>query len=149
MTTTSVQPPRSTRAPSVGAPERIRNQWVDALVNSDPGLNRLRLAAQSTLTIAAALAAEWLFVHFTGALQMKASDTASTATATKVAVANHDLLAIAMLLGAIVGLIVSWRASRRRQRQVRIASSACAGSASSSSSAASQTLMRARRRRGA
>ena len=107
MTTTSVQPPRSTRAPSVGALERIRNQWVDALVNSDPGLNRLRLAAQSTLTIAAALAAEWLFVHFTGALQMKASDTASTATATKVAVANHDLLAIAMLLGAIVGLIAS------------------------------------------
>jgi Fusaric acid resistance protein-like len=107
VTTTSLQPPRSTRATSVGAGERIRNQWVDALVSSDPGLNRLRLAAQSTLTIAAALAAEWLFVRFTGALQMKAGDTASTATVTKVAVANHDLLAIAMLLGAIVGLIAS------------------------------------------
>ena len=46
-------------------------------------------------------------MHFTGALQMKAGDTASTATAAKVALANHDLLAIAMLLGAIVGLIAS------------------------------------------
>jgi uncharacterized membrane protein YccC len=96
-----------TRAASVGAPERIRNRWVDVLVSSDPGLNRLRLAAQSTLTIAAALAAEWIFVHFTGALQMKAGDAASNATVTKVAVANHDLLAIAMLLGAIVGLLAS------------------------------------------
>jgi uncharacterized membrane protein YgaE (UPF0421/DUF939 family) len=46
-------------------------------------------------------------VHFTGALQMTAGDHASAAAATEVAVANHDLLAIAMLLGAIVGLIAS------------------------------------------
>src|ERR1700677_3172895 len=96
-----------TRALPVGASERIRIRWVDALVSSDPGLNRLRLAAQSALTIAAALAAEWIFVRFTGALQMTAGDTASAATATEVAVANHDLLAIAMLLGAIVGLMAS------------------------------------------
>ena len=107
MTTTSAQPPRVTRAASIGTPERLRNRLEDVLVSSDPGLNRLRLAAQSALTIAAALAAEWIFVRFTGALQMKAGDTASAATATEVAVANHDLLAIAMLLGAIVGLMAS------------------------------------------
>jgi predicted TIM-barrel enzyme len=63
MGTTNVQPPTVTMAASVGAPERIRNQWVDALVSSDPGLNRLRYAAESALTIAVALAAEWVFVQ--------------------------------------------------------------------------------------
>ncbi len=108
MSTTNVQPLRLTPETSVGAPERIRHQWVDTFVSSDPGLNRLRLAAQSVLTISVALAAEWIFVHFTGALQMKAGDTASTAATTEVAMANHDLLAIAMLLGAIVGLMASF-----------------------------------------
>ena len=47
------------------------------------------------------------FVHLTGALQIESGATASLATASKVAGANHDLLAIAMLLGAIVALIAS------------------------------------------
>ena len=59
------------------------------------------------LTIAVALGAEWAFVHLTGALQIESRATASVATASKVAAANHDLLAIAMLLGAIIGLIAS------------------------------------------
>jgi hypothetical protein len=59
------------------------------------------------LTIAVALAAEWTFVHLTGALQIESGASASVATVSKVAVANHDLLAIAMLLGAIVGLIAT------------------------------------------
>src|SRR3984885_15107869 len=96
-----------TATPSAGAPERIPNRWVDLLVSSDPGLNRLRSAAQSVLTIAVALGAEWIFVHLTGALQIQSSATASVATASKMTAANHDLLAIAMLLGAIVGLIAS------------------------------------------
>ena len=98
---------RPTLPISAGAPERTRNQWVDLLLSSDPGLNRLRAAAQSVLTIAVALGAEWIFVHLTGALQTEGRATASVATASKVAAANHDLLAIAMLLGAIVGLIAS------------------------------------------
>ena len=59
------------------------------------------------LTIAVALGAEWAFVHLTGALQIESGPSAPVATASKVAVANHDLLAIAMLLGAIIGLIAS------------------------------------------
>jgi hypothetical protein len=98
---------RPTRALSAGGPERIRNRWVDLLVSSDPGLNRLRAAAQSVLTIAVALGAEWVFVHLTGALQIESGATASVATASRVAAANHDLLAIAMLLGAIVAMIAS------------------------------------------
>src|SRR3984885_9060626 len=98
-----------TPIPTVAArsPQRTRNRWVDLLVSSDPGLNRLRGAAQSVLTIAVALGAEWTFVHLTGALQIESGATASVATASKVAAANHDLLAVAMLLGAIVGLMAS------------------------------------------
>jgi hypothetical protein len=107
MSIANVRPPRPTLGASSGAVKRIRNQWVDLLVSSDPGLNRLRGAAQSVLIIAVALGAEWIFVHLTGALQIESRATASVATASKVAIANHDLLAIAMLLGAIVGLIAS------------------------------------------
>src|ERR1700722_5167071 len=107
MTITNVRQPRPTVAPSAGASERIRNHWTDLLVSSDPGLNRFRAAAQSVLTIAIALGAEWIFVRLTGALQIESGANASVATASKVAAANHDLLAIAMLLGAIVGLTAS------------------------------------------
>jgi hypothetical protein len=105
MSITTVRQPRPTRAASASGPGRIRSQWTDLLVSSDPGLNRLRAAAQGVLTIAVALGVEWVFVHLTGALQIGSGATASVATASKVAAANHDLLAIAMLLGAIVGLI--------------------------------------------
>ena len=107
MSITNVRHPRPTLAAPASTPERIRNRWFDLLVSSDPGLNRLRGAAQSVLTIAVALGAEWVFVHLTGALQIDSGATASVATASNMAVANHDLLAIAMLLGAIIGLIAS------------------------------------------
>jgi uncharacterized membrane protein YccC len=107
MSMANVGQPRPTPAASAGVPGRIRNQWVDLLISSDPGLNRLRGAAQSVLTIAVALGAEWAFVRLTGALQIESGATVSVASASKVAAANHDLLAIAMLLGAIVGLIAS------------------------------------------
>src|ERR1700690_2837712 len=98
MNIANVWQPRPTPAASAGAPPRIRNRWVDLLISSDPGLNRLRGAAQSVLTIAVALGAEWAFVRLTGALQIESGATASVASASKVAAANHDLLAIAMLL---------------------------------------------------
>ncbi len=107
MTIANAEQAESTLVPSAGAPARIRKRWVDLLVSSDPGLNRLRAAAQTVLIIALALGAEWAFVHLTGALQVESEATVSAAMASKVAVANHDLLAIAMLLGAIVGLIAS------------------------------------------
>jgi uncharacterized membrane protein YgaE (UPF0421/DUF939 family) len=108
MGTVTVSQPTPTLAASVGDTDRIRRRSVDLLVSSDPGLNRLRGAAQSVLTIAIALGAEWVFVHLTCALQIESGASASAAAAAKVAAANHDLLAIAMLLGAIVGLIASF-----------------------------------------
>jgi hypothetical protein len=85
----------------------IRSRWVDLFLSSDPGLARLRHAIQSVLTIALLLEAERLFVQITGAMQIRTGAGASTAKVAEVTVANHDLLAIAMLLGAIVGLISS------------------------------------------
>jgi hypothetical protein len=61
------------------------------------------------LTIAVSLAAEWLFAHFTHALQIQAHGARLPAVqAAQVALANHGSLVIAMLIGAIVGLLASF-----------------------------------------
>ncbi len=79
---------------------------MDRVAGSDPGLNRLRLALLSVLTIGLILVAEWLFVRYTHALQLPASGPGMTAAQTAAAaVANHEYLVIAMLLGAIVGMM--------------------------------------------
>jgi uncharacterized membrane protein YgaE (UPF0421/DUF939 family) len=88
-------------------PPLLRSRWVNVLVSSDPGHSRLRHATESVLGIALALVAESVFVHGSGALLRQPGPGASTATLVAVAAANHDLLAIAMLLGAILGLISS------------------------------------------
>src|ERR1700677_507935 len=95
--------------PPAGPALRIRNEWADRLLGSDPGLNRLRMALQSVLTIAVALGAEALFVHFTGALQLQTHGARlPNAQAAKAASTNHVFLVVAMLLGAVVGLISSF-----------------------------------------
>jgi uncharacterized membrane protein YccC len=79
--------------------------WVDRFAGSDPGFNRFRRALQSVLTIAVVLVAEWLFVHFTDALQIQAPGAGlPTGRAAQVA-ANHGFLVIAMLIGALTGLL--------------------------------------------
>jgi uncharacterized membrane protein YccC len=55
------------------------------------------------LTIALILEGEWLFVHFTHALQIPAHR--ATLPAAQAAAANHGSLVIAMLIGALVGLL--------------------------------------------
>jgi hypothetical protein len=88
---------------------RVWDRWVDRFAGSDPGLNRLRIALQSVLTITVILAAEWLLVHFTHALQIRARGARlPAAQAAQVAAANHGSLVIAMLIGAIVGLLASF-----------------------------------------
>jgi uncharacterized membrane protein YccC len=84
-----------------------RHEWVDHFLGSDPGLNRLRSALMSVLTIGVILEAEWLFVHFTHALQAQvpARAAAPAATVAAATAANHEYLVIVMLLGAIIGMI--------------------------------------------
>jgi uncharacterized membrane protein YccC len=74
-------------------------------VGPDPGLNRLRTVLCAVLTIAGAIGAEWLFVHFTGALLRPAPPAAAGAgAAVRVVAANHGVLIFAMVLGGVVGL---------------------------------------------
>jgi uncharacterized membrane protein YccC len=78
------------------------------LVGPDPGLNRLRTVLCAMLTIAGAIGAEWLFVHFTGALQRPAPPAAAgAAAAVRVAAANRGVLIFAMVLGGIIGLMAA------------------------------------------
>ena len=75
------------------------------LVGPDPGLNRLRTVLCAVLTIAGAIGAEWLFVHFTGALQRPTPPAAAgAAAAARVVAANHAVLIFAMVLGGVIGL---------------------------------------------
>src|SRR5580704_5645539 len=59
-------------APSPARAHR-HHDLIDRFLGSDPGLNRLRIALMSVLTIGLILEAEWLLVHFTGALQIRAT----------------------------------------------------------------------------
>src|ERR1700689_2598968 len=93
-------------------PERRPARLLDGLgalggwlVGPDPGLNRLRTVLCATLTIAGAIGAEWLFVHFTGTLQRPAPPAAAgAAAAARVAAANHGVLIFAIVLGGGIGL---------------------------------------------
>ena len=103
---TTARPPVREAVAPISPPERILGRWIDRFAGSDPGLNRFRTALASVLTVAAILGAEALFVRFTHALQIPTGGAAlPAAAAAKVAVANHEYLVIALLLGAVVGMM--------------------------------------------
>jgi uncharacterized membrane protein YccC len=90
-------------------PVRAWDRWIDHFAGSDPGLNRFRMALQSVLTIGLILAAEWLFVHSTHALQIQAHGAGlPAAQMAEVAAANHAYLVIAILIGALTGMLSSF-----------------------------------------
>jgi uncharacterized membrane protein YgaE (UPF0421/DUF939 family) len=100
-----------------GRARRPRQEWLDRLVGSDPGLNRLRNASMSVLTIGLVLAAEWVFIHFTHALQIQTyGATLSAAAQAQAATADHEFLVIGMLLGAIVAMISAFGVMDRTAR---------------------------------
>jgi uncharacterized membrane protein YgaE (UPF0421/DUF939 family) len=68
------------------------------------------MALQAVASIAAILAAEALFVHLTHALQIQvpAGVSLPPAKAALIAVANHEFLVIAMMLGAMIGMMSSF-----------------------------------------
>ena len=89
--------------PRIPGPRR-QGRWLDHLLGADPGLNRLRSATLSVVTIAVILGAEALFVRLTHALQVPTTGAGLTpARAVAAALADHEYLVIMMLLGAIVG----------------------------------------------
>ena len=109
--TTSAAPPARHRSRAIADPGALRRRpaWVDRIAGSDPGLQRLRTALQAVATIGAAMAAEYLFVHLTHALQLDTHGaTLSPQQAALVAAQHHGLLVIAIMLGAIVGMLASF-----------------------------------------
>jgi uncharacterized membrane protein YgaE (UPF0421/DUF939 family) len=96
------------RPPPAVAAVRVRDRWADRFAGSDPGLNRFRMALRSVLTIGVILAAERLFVDLTHALQIQPGPKLTAAQAAGVAATNHEFLVIAMLLGAIIGMLSSF-----------------------------------------
>jgi hypothetical protein len=83
---------------------------------------RLRMAVEIVLAIGVVLAAEWLFVRATGALQVRIPPKTPAAMAAQLWMLNHALLVIAMMLGAILALIggfgVGMLGSARAQLQL-------------------------------
>ncbi|MCW2933881.1 MAG: hypothetical protein JWM19_4843 [Actinomycetia bacterium] len=63
------------------------------------------MAIEVVLTVGVVIAAEWLFVRATGALQVPIPPKAPAATAAELRMLNHALLVIAMMLGAILALV--------------------------------------------
>lgn len=92
---------RSTR------PRIPRADWFDRFLASDPGLNRLRMALQVVVSIAAALLAERLFVNLTGALQQPLTGLPA-AVAARVAFGNHAMLVMSMMVGAMICLMATF-----------------------------------------
>lgn len=86
-----------------------RFEWADRFLAADPGLNRLRMALQVVVSIAAALLAERLFVHLTGALQQPLAGVPAELAA-KVAAGNHAMLVMSMMVGAMICLMATFAA---------------------------------------
>jgi uncharacterized membrane protein YccC len=86
------------------------SKWVDRFLGSDPGLNRFRMATEALVSIGLTLLAEWGFVRLTHAMliEVPAGVTLPAAKAAVVAVANHEFTVVAMMLGAIVGMMSSF-----------------------------------------
>jgi uncharacterized membrane protein YgaE (UPF0421/DUF939 family) len=87
------------------APRRGLPRWLDWIDGTDPGLMRLRLAAEIVVTIGVVLLAEWLFVRATGALQAPIPPRTPPAMAAELWKLNHALAVMALMLGAILAMI--------------------------------------------
>jgi uncharacterized membrane protein YgaE (UPF0421/DUF939 family) len=72
---------------------------------------RLQLAGEVSISIGIILAVEWAFVRATGALQRQVPAGAPAALTAQLGAANHDLMVIAMMLGAIIAMMGGFGAS--------------------------------------
>lgn len=91
---------------------RLPHEWWERFLASDPGLTRLRTAAQAVASIAAAMLCEWLFVSLTGALQVDPGPGRQTAEqAAAVAAQHHAAVVMAIMVGAVIGMISAFAAT--------------------------------------
>jgi len=91
------------------AGRRAPSEWVDRVLGSDPGLTRLLSALQAVVTIGLAMLAERVFVSLTHALQLDTHGAVlPPEQAALVAAQHHGMLVIAIMLGAMVGMMASF-----------------------------------------
>jgi len=87
-----------------------RRGWrhvADSVVGSDPGLNQLRTALSAVGAVGLAIAAEYLFVKASGALQTSIPSGAPPGVVGRVAALNHASLVTAIVIGAIVAIVAA------------------------------------------
>jgi uncharacterized membrane protein YgaE (UPF0421/DUF939 family) len=84
-----------------GVLSRARGEWLDRFLGSDPGLNRLRMAAQTVITIALTLVVERVFVATLHPMRVPTGPGAPPGAAA----ANHAHLVIALMIGAVIGML--------------------------------------------
>ena len=114
MTDTAVIDPLGPDVERLAGPDgrAVRRRWddaVDRFVGSDPGLTQLRTALMAVLGIALAVAAEYVFVQVTHAMQINTHGaTLPPAQAALVHAQHHGVLVIAMLLGALMAMVGSF-----------------------------------------
>src|ERR1700679_743535 len=114
---------RADALPYDGRPApQSKTRWralLDWLDSTDPGLMRLRMATEVVVAIGVVVAAEWVFVRATGALQTPIPAHAPAAVAAELWTLNHALLVIGIMLGAILAMIsafgISMYATARTQ----------------------------------
>jgi len=107
VTADSMQRADARRCDDRPAPQS-KNRWralLDWLDSTDPGLMRLRMATEVVVAIGIVVAAEWVFVRATGALQTPIPARAPAALAAELWALNHALLVIGVMLGAILAMI--------------------------------------------
>ena len=121
MTADSIQRADARRHHDGPAPQQKNfwRSWLDWLDSTDPGLMRLRMATEVVVAIGIVVAAEWIFVRATGALQTPIPAHAPAALAAELWTLNHALLVIGIMLGAILAMIsgfgISMYANARSQ----------------------------------
>ena len=110
MTARSLRSESDTHSPGTEPlpPPRHRAALLDWLDATDPGRLRLRMAVEIVLAIGVVLAAEWLFVRATGALQVPIPSKTPVAAAAKLWMLNHALMVIALMMGAILAMVAGF-----------------------------------------
>lgn len=80
----------------------------DAFWASDVGLGRLRSALQAVTTMVVAMAAQWVFMRTTGALQEPVPSGASAGIAAKVEFFDHATLLIGLMIAIMIGMMAGF-----------------------------------------
>ncbi len=105
-----------------GPLQRLPHEWLDRFLGSDPGFNRLRSASQAVASIMMSMLAEFLFVHFTGAMQSEPQPGMTARQVAEVHAKNGAVQTLALLLGGIISMISTFGSGMFQKPQTSLVS---------------------------